>query len=118
VHASGTLSLALNDQLDLDSALVNPGAGQDIIYQADASNYHQLAPQAGAVLGIYVGGGQPTRQACQAAAMSAAPITVESLPLGAYLCYRTDQNRPGWLRLNSFNSGDFSIGLDLLTWEP
>jgi hypothetical protein len=48
--------------------------------------------------------------------MSSAPIAIESLSAGSYLCYRTDQGRPGWLRYNSIDAGDGSLSVNILTW--
>jgi hypothetical protein len=48
--------------------------------------------------------------------MSAAPLAVDSLTPGTYLCYRTNQGRLGRVSLVSLNSTDFSIDLDVLTW--
>ena len=48
--------------------------------------------------------------------MSAAPIAVESLSPGTYLCYRTDNGLPGWMLLVSSNPDDFSLGVEVHTW--
>jgi hypothetical protein len=112
---NNSITLAVNDLLDLDTAQLNAANGNDLAYQTDADGYHLLVPQTGALLGVY-GGSQPARDVCLSAGMSTAPIAVESLSSGTYLCYHTDQGLPGWLRLSSVNAADFSISLDVLTW--
>jgi hypothetical protein len=102
------------DALDMDIAQTNTGSGDDLTYQVD-QNYHLLIPQASAVLGVF-GSSQPVLASCQSAGMSTAPIAVESLSPGAYLCYRTAQGLPGWMRLNSFDTNNFSINIDFQTW--
>jgi hypothetical protein len=116
VLTRGSATLFPSDLFDLDANQVNPASGVDLAYLADANGAHWLTPQSGAVLGIY-GLSTPTLQACQAATMSAAPIAVESLSPGAFLCYRTDQSNPGWLQLSTLNTTDFSIQVEILTWK-
>lgn len=116
VLTSGSATLSPNDLFDLDANQVNPSGGVDLAYLADANGAHWLTPQSGAILGVY-GFSAPTLQACQAATMSAAPIAVESLSPGAFLCYRTDQGNPGWLQLSTLNTADFSIQVEILTWK-
>jgi len=116
ILTSGSATLFPSDLFDLDANQVNPASGIDLAYLADANGAHWLTPQSGAVLGIY-GLNPPTLQACQAATMSAAPIAVESLSPGAFLCYRTDQSNPGWLQLSTLNTADFSIQVEILTWR-
>ena len=48
--------------------------------------------------------------------MSRAPIAVESLPVGTYLCYTTNEARIGRMLLEAVNPGDFTLTLMLLTW--
>jgi len=48
--------------------------------------------------------------------MSPAPIAVESLSTGTYLCYLTSQGRFGRALLVSLDPDDFTLTLELLTW--
>jgi hypothetical protein len=112
ILVTALINLLPGDSLELDSAQIGPG---DMLYEQSTDGFHQIWPQTGAVLGIY-GASQPSLQACRAAGMSAAPIALESLTTGTYLCYRTDQNRTGWLLYNRLNSADGSAQFDLLTW--
>ena len=116
VLASGILNLMVTDRLDLDKALVNPDGGEDLAYQTDTSAFHMLTPLSGALLGVY-GASRPSRQDCLSAGMSAAPIAVESLSPGTYLCYRTESGLPGWLLLNNTNPDDFTLSIEVLTWS-
>jgi hypothetical protein len=114
IHVSGSASLLPGESIDLDTGQKNTGDGDDLSYQ-DSQGFHLLSPIDGALLGVY-GSEPPTLEACQSAGMSAAPIAIESLPAGFYLCYRTSQGLPGWLQLTGFSSDDYSIRLDFLTW--
>lgn len=89
--------------------------GVDLLYQVDANNYHWLTPVEAAEIGVF-GSQEPTRLDCQSASMSTAPIAVESLPVGTYLCYFTNEARLGRALLEAVDPDDFILSLDLLTW--
>jgi hypothetical protein len=114
IHNSGSASLRPNESIDLETGQKNTGADDELSY-LESQEYHLLTPISGTLLGVY-GSLAPTLEDCQSAGMSAAPIAAESLSTGAYLCYRTPQGLPGWLLLDSFNSEDFTINFDFLTW--
>jgi hypothetical protein len=114
VLVNAAVSLPVGSSLDLDTAQTGTGEGDDLLYQ-DEEGFHLLVPQAGAVLGFF-GGLPPSPENCRQASMSAAPLAVDSLTPGTYLCYRTSQGWLGRVRLVSLNSADFSINLDVLTW--
>jgi len=114
VQASGKLSPVPGNAIDLDALTLNSG-GEDLEYQVDANQYHWLAPQAGAMLGVY-SYLEPSPPDCQSAGMSTAPIAVESLSVGTYLCYATQEGRFGRALLEAVNPDDFTLTLDMLTW--
>jgi len=111
---SGELSLFPGDTLDLDTLMLNDG-NTDLAYQLDASRYHWLDPQGTGLIGVY-GNLEPTEAECQLASMSSAPIAVESLSPGTYLCYLTNEGRFGRALLEALNPDDFTLTLYLLTW--
>jgi hypothetical protein len=114
IQASGKLSPAPGDTIDLDSLTLNSG-DQDLLYQMDANNYHWLTPSDEAMIGVF-GNQEPNLQECQSASMSHAPIAVESLAVGTYLCYTTNQSRLGRALLEAVDPNNFTLTLDLLTW--
>ncbi len=114
IQASGLLSPFPGDSIDLDS-LVITGEDEDLKYQVDANNYHWLAPEEDARIGIY-GSLEPGFTDCQSASMSQAPIAVESLSIGTYLCYVTHEGRYGRAQYVSLDEVNYSLTLDLLTW--
>ncbi len=111
---SGELAPLPGDSLDLDAITLN-SAGADLVYQVDADQYHWLAPQGEAEIGVY-GSQEPKLENCQAAGMSPAPIAVESLSAGTYLCYRTGEGRFGKMLLDAVDPDTYALTLDLLTW--
>ncbi len=114
VLLTGEASLAIADRLDLDSGQVN-AESEDLTFQKDERNNHWLVPQGGAFLGV-LGGNPPTLPRCLAANMSAAPIPLESLSPGTYLCYRTGLGAPGWLQYDSFQVEGVALKVLFLTW--
>jgi hypothetical protein len=115
VQASDTLTLLPLDLVNLDS-LVLEAPGADLGYQTGINSYHFITPMSPALLGVY-GNLDPGLQDCQIASMSSAPIAVESLSIGTYLCYRTDQGAFGRARLVALDANSFAMTLELLTWE-
>ncbi|HSB66443.1 MAG TPA: NBR1-Ig-like domain-containing protein [Anaerolineales bacterium] len=111
---SGELLPVPGDSIDLDALTLNSGE-IDLIYQVDANQYHWLAPQGEAMIGVY-GNQQPGQAECASTNMSSAPIAVESLPTGTYLCYQTGEGRTGRMLLAALDPTTFTLTLDLLTW--
>jgi hypothetical protein len=113
-QVGGELSLAPGNSIDLDTLRLNNNDA-DLLYQVEANQYHWLIPQAQAMIGVY-GSQQPSRTQCASANMSSAPIAVESLSAGTYLCYQTGQGRTGRMLLEALDSTTFTLTLELLTW--
>ena len=90
--------------------------GADLGYQTGTNSYHFITPMSPTLLGVY-GNLEPGLPDCQTASMSSAPIAVESLSTGTYLCYRTDQGAFGRARLAALDAASFAMTLELLTWE-
>jgi hypothetical protein len=106
--------LKSTQMINLDTGQVEPASGQDLAYKLE-DGFHLLAPQSGALLGVY-GAQEPGREACMASAMSSAPIALQSLSPGAYLCYQTDAGLPGWLRFEALDSAEGTASLTYHTW--
>ncbi|MFZ0532571.1 MAG: NBR1-Ig-like domain-containing protein, partial [Anaerolineales bacterium] len=113
-QVSGKLSPVPGDTIDLDNLTLN-GDNEDFAYQVDANQFHWLYPHEEAMIGVY-GNQKPSLADCQSAGMSSAPIAVESLSIGTYLCYTTNERRLGRALLEAVDTDDFTLTLDLLTW--
>lgn len=110
----GELALLPGDDLDLDTLTINSGDA-DLLYQVDDNNFHWLNPANGAMIGVF-GSFPPSQSDCKSASMSPAPIAVESLSVGTYLCYTSNHARLGRMQLLGVNPEDQKLSLDLLTW--
>lgn len=113
VQANGSITLQPMQKFDLDQSGIQ--GGEDISYEPNASGQHLIIPQ-GSVAMALMGTNLPTWGACRAANMSAQPLIVENIPPGSYLCYRTSQGLPGWIKPGTVNTNDGSLLLDYLTW--
>ena len=118
VLVSGSVVLAADQSVDLDSLQLNTG-GADLAYQQisseDVITGHQLIPLSGVAVGIY-GAGQPTFDQCEAINKSAAVIDLEATALSTYFCYITNQGLTGWGRLDGLNTDNGAVTITILTW--
>jgi hypothetical protein len=113
--AAGTITLLLGSGIDLDAP---PGAGAgtfDLVFDLLGGETPWLIPQPGVLMSIF-GELEPGQAECQAAALSDAPLPVESLPSGFYLCYQTDQGQSGWVQLISYDPEASLLILEYRTW--
>ncbi len=115
VQMTATLELVPNDVVDLDDGKLNPNYDTDVAYQTGESDLHWLLLQNSAQFGVY-GSLEPGLLDCQAANMSSAPLAVESLPAGIYLCFHSNDNRYGRVQLVQFDATSFALTLSILTW--
>lgn len=111
---NGKLEPIPGDDIDLDTLTIN-GGDEDLLYQVDASNYHWLIPVNQATVGVF-GSQAPDLQDCQDANMSTAPIAVDSLAVGTYLCYTTNQGNLGRALLDAVDPENYTLTLFLITW--
>ena len=117
VQVEGPVTLAISDTLDLDNLLVNAG-GVDLNYSLTDTNppQHQLVPVGSLTLGFY-GGLEPDLDECQSTGLAATPITLNELALGSFICYHTDLNLYGWMRLDTIDLEAGLLNLQIFTWK-
>jgi hypothetical protein len=111
---NGELQVIPGDAIDLDTLTVNNG-DEDLLYKVDENNYHWVMPVNQATIGVF-GNQTPGLQDCQDTNMSTAPIAVDSLAAGTYLCYTTSQGNTGRALLAAVDPENYTLRLDLLTW--
>ena len=110
---SGSASLQLGDQYDLDTNLVNTAA-VDLIYLKLNQNY-VLTPQSSARIAIF-GANQPSLMECQSLPLGTAPVVIDNL-VGYHLCYQTDMGLPGRMRIAALDSTSGQVDVDIYTWR-
>ncbi|TAK14347.1 MAG: hypothetical protein EPO32_01980 [Anaerolineae bacterium] len=105
---SSASSVAVSEtfRLDLDVGNVSPsGGGYDFQFTANSSSDKAIAPQNGAVFGVW-GSSAPSLANCAGATMGSGTIQVNSGLVGQYLCYRTNDGRVGFLKVLSLTPAD------------
>jgi len=108
--------LTVDDTLDLDTLEINAGT-TDIRYRkAVVDLRYQLFPVIGVTVSAF-GGIQPTLSQCQGASLANAPIFLDELSVGDYICYRTNLGLPGWIRFDGIDSSTETVSLLILTWK-
>jgi hypothetical protein len=115
IQIAGTASLTINNQIDLDNGQIGSEEGDLAFLNQEGSTFHVLAPQADAQFGIF-GSTEPGLENCQNASKSTAPIVLESLTAGIYLCYQTDQGRFGQFQYDEYISDTVTINITYNTW--
>lgn len=116
IYLEGSISIINENQVDLDSGMVNPGLGlADLLFNLDGTSFI-LSPINGAGLQL-IGVQVPEFVDCRNALVSSAPITFDGIQLDTYMCFRTNQGLPGRLRLLSFDDVSDSLKIDFLTWS-
>ena len=117
VQVEGPVTLVISDTLDLDNLLVNAG-GVDLNYSKTEADppQHQLVPLGDLALGFF-GGLEPTLEECQNTGLGGTPITLNELTLGSYLCYHTDLNLYGWVRMDGLDLQVGEVNLQVYTWK-
>jgi hypothetical protein len=115
VVITGEASLGDGDQLDLDSATLNPDDDDevDLIYQYGGTPTYQLIPANDAVWAEF-GDDEPSFSECVNAALKDDPISFNQVPAGTYLCYRTSDGLPGWLLIVGIEADKLAVRFQ--TW--
>ena len=116
VQTSGSVVLLPGNRVDLDNNQLNSGSGDDLVYDSNPEGKHILTPLGNVLLGVY-GTNQPSMADCQAATLSNTSLTMDDLSTSTYLCYQTGQGLPGRALVANFNTSDYSLTLDILTWS-
>jgi hypothetical protein len=115
VYAGGSLSLVLNEGLDLDSAQKNQAGNDDVTFASPAEGQYQLAALNEVQL-IPYGISEPQQADCQQAAVSKEPVPLSPGQVGTYLCYRTTKDLPGRMLIRAMDVASGRLDLEFVTW--
>ncbi len=116
IHASGTLSIPQTFLADLDQGAIT-SAGADIWFEAVTATARFVTPTSGVVI-AKMGTSPVGKSGCAAAALSSARIDINNLPVGTYVCVRTNQGRYSQFRVDAAvgpSPGTLVIGFT--TWD-
>lgn len=115
--STGPLEIPQTWTADLDRGSVGRGAGVDIWFQAETAELLYLAPRNGAKLGV---GNRRNRgfDGCRAARFTADRVSLRDMPVGSYICVRTNEGRISQFRVNAVSGGSpKTLKLGYTTWQ-
>jgi hypothetical protein len=115
IHHQGEVSLQPGDSVDMDSGEINAGEQDDISFELSNEGVLMLAAQGSARM-LHMGVQQPTDRDCRAQNLSADAITLDTLAVNDYVCYRTNQALPGYFRLVESRPDEPRLLLEFVTW--
>lgn len=117
-HATGPLEVRQTFAFDLDQGVVGGArSAADVWFQAETNDLLYLEPMNGAELGV---GDRSNRgrDGCAAARYSAARVSLRDVPVGSYICARTNQGRISQFRVNGVSRGSpRTLSLGYTTWQ-
>lgn len=107
--SSGPMNLQEGYRGDLDNGDYNAGRGADIWYQIASPVEKYLAPVNGATL-AFGNGSNRGSAGCSVASFSSAKIPLWSLPVGSYVCVKTNLGHISQFRLNGYAGNTIQLG--------
>lgn len=115
-HRTGALDIPQTYMADLDKGRVAT-AGADIWFQAKTARDRYITPRNGAKIGV-AGRRSVNLRGCKSMRLSSRSIPLSSVPVGTYVCVKTDQGRYSQFRVNrdaGRSPGTLHIGYT--TWK-
>lgn len=112
VISSGSIDLMRSFRANLDNGAIG-GSGVDIWYQSTTPVRNYITPRNGARFAL---GDRSERgyYGCSSETYSISPIPLWSMPIGSYVCAKTDKGRYSEFRLDGFTGT--TMKLDYTTW--
>jgi hypothetical protein len=115
-YATGQVELRQTYLVDLDEGrAVQPGA--DLWFEAETRDNLYLTPRNGAEIWV---GDRSNRnyEGCVRGSFSASRVPLSAVPVGSYVCVRTDQGRISQFRMNAISPGSpKTLTLGYTTWN-
>ncbi|QKV19859.1 hypothetical protein [Oricola thermophila] len=114
--ATGRLDIPQTYQFDLDRGAVTR-SGADFWFQAETASLLYLVPQNGARIGV---GDRSNRGAagCATARYTGNRVSLRDLPVGSYICARTNEGRISQFRINGLSGGSpKTLSIGFMTWR-
>jgi len=118
-YSTKLLDIGQTYTADLDEGVVAPAAGDvDIWFEAVTSTEKYVTPRNGTLVAIW-GTGAPGMYDCyNNSSLANVRIPLGSLPVGTYVCYKTNLGRPGVFRVNAISAGTpQTLSIGYTTWN-
>jgi len=111
-HSTGPIDLQQTFTANLDNGNVG-GAGVDIWYQAVTAVEKYITPRNGATIAVGDGSNRGY-EGCAAESFSGDNVPLADIPVGTYVCVKTNQGRISQFRVNGFMGTTMKLGYT--TW--
>lgn len=115
-HSTGPIVVPQTYRFNLDNGNIG-GAGADMWFQAVTPIKMFLKPRNGAKMAV---GDRSNRgyAGCSVASYSGARVNINALPVGSYVCVKTNQGRISQFRVNALTPGyPKKLKLGYTTWQ-
>lgn len=115
--STGPLEIPQTWTADLDRGVIGDNASADIWFQAETADLLYLVPRNGAQLGV---GNRANRglAGCSSARFNANRVSIRDIPVGSYVCARTNEGRISQFRVNALSGGSpKTLSLGYTTWQ-
>ena len=116
--STGPINIRQTFMADLDRGGTGGAErGMDIWFQAETRDLLYLVPQNGATLGV---GDRSNRgfDGCSRARMSRDRVSLRDIPVGSYICARTNEGRISQFRVNAISGGSpKTLSIGYTTWN-
>ena len=114
--SAGSVSLTVDMRLDLDTGGTDLPSGSDVSLLEPTPGAISLVPTGGALMSRYgPPPDPPSPSRCRGLELNGTAIPLSSLSIQGLVCYRTDEGRLGYFRVESL---DGALGIAFLTWGP
>jgi len=110
--STGPIDLQQTYTANLDNGTVG-GAGTDIWYQAVTAVEKYITPEGGAAIAVGDGSNRGY-EGCAAESFSTDSVPLADIPVGTYVCVKTNQGRISQFRVNGFMGTTMKLGYT--TW--
>ena len=115
VLVSGLVGMQLDQQVDLDSGLLNQGAADDFVFTQNAEGVVDLKALGNAGLVVMIKPA-PMLEDCQTVLPDQEKLLLTAQTEGVFLCYRTNEGRLGTAHIVLFNPAQSALNLRFITW--
>lgn len=115
--STGPLNVRQTGTADLDRGALGNSAAADIWFQAQTADLLYLSPRNGAKLGV---GNRSNRgyAGCSGARFTSDRVSLRDIPVGSYICAKTNEGRISQFRVNGLSGGSpKTLSLGYTTWQ-
>lgn len=114
--STGEVNIPQTYAVDLDRGTIT-SAGADLRFRAETADLLYLSPQNGAKIGV---GNRANRgfRGCSSARFTSQRVSLRDIPVGSYVCIKTNKGRISQFRVNRISGGSpKTVTIGYTTWR-